>query len=62
MNAEGLINVSQAVTHGNQRQVRNLKTREEGIVINVEGNALTVRVGQDSEVWDCDDCEERNTD
>ena len=47
MNAEELINVCQAVTHGNLRQVRNLKTREQGTVINVEGNALTVRVGQE---------------
>ena len=62
MNAEGLINVCQAVTHGNLRQVTNLKTSEQGTVINVAGNALTVRVGQDSEVWNCEDCEERNTD
>jgi len=61
MNAEGLINVSQAVTHGNLRQVRNLKSNKQGSVINVEGNALTVLVGQTSEVWACEDCEEINT-
>jgi len=62
MNAEGLINVSQAVTHGNLRQVRNLKSNKQGSVINVEGNALTVLVDQTSEVWACEDCEEINTD
>lgn len=62
MNAEGLINVCQAVTHGNHRQVRNLKTNQQGTVIDVEGNALTVLVGKTSEVWACEDCEERNTD
>lgn len=59
MNTEGLINVSQAVTHGNLRQVKNLKTKEQGAVINVEGNTLTVLVGKDSKVWPCEDCEEQ---
>jgi len=62
MNAEGLINVSQAVTHGNLRKVRNLKSNKQGSVINVDGNALTVLVDQTSEVWACEDCEEINTD
>ena len=62
MNAEGLINVSQAVTHGNLRLVRNLKSNKQGSVINVEGNALTVLVDQTSEVWACEDCEERSID
>ena len=59
MNAEGLINVCQAVTHGNLRLVRNLKTEKQGKVINVEGKALTVQVEQGTEIWACDDCEER---
>lgn len=58
MNTEGLINVCQAVTHGSPRRVRNLKSRKEGTVIKGEGNNLTVQVGQDTEVWDCGDCEE----
>ena len=62
MNVEGLINVCQAVTHGNLRQVRNLRSNKQGSVINVEGNALTVLVDQTSEVWACEDCEEINTD
>jgi len=62
MNAEGLINVSQAVKHGNLRQVRNLKSNKQGSVINVEGNALTVLVDQTNEVWACEDCEERSID
>ena len=59
MNAEGLINVCQAVTHGNLRLVRNLKTEKQGKVINVEGKALTVQVEHGTEIWACDDCEER---
>jgi hypothetical protein len=62
MNVEGLINVCQAVTHGNLRQVRNLKTNSLGTVINGEGNELTVQVGQATEVWPHEDCEEYNTD
>jgi hypothetical protein len=62
MNVEGLINVCQAVTHGNLRHVRNLKTNSQGIVINAEGNELTVQVGQTTEVWSYEDCEEYNTD
>lgn len=58
MNTEGLINVSQAVTHGNQRQVRNIKTEKQGTVINVEGEKLTVHVGQITEIWTYRDCEE----
>jgi hypothetical protein len=62
MNVEGLINVCQAVTHGNLRHVRNLKTNSQGTVINAEGNELTVQVGQTTEVWSYEDCEEHNTD
>jgi len=62
MNVEGLINVCQAVTHGNQRQVRNLKTNSQGTVVNAEGNELTVQVDQATEVWACEDCEEYNAD
>jgi len=62
MNVEGLINVCQAVTHGNLRHVRNLKTNSHGTVINGEGNELTVQVGQTTEVWPYEDCEECNTD
>ncbi|MCK4535587.1 MAG: hypothetical protein KAT93_01160 [Desulfuromonadales bacterium] len=62
MNVEGLINVCQAVTHGNLRQVRNLKTEKQGTVINWEGNKLTVQVGPATEVWSSEDCEERDTD
>lgn len=62
MNVEGLINVCQAVTHGNLRQVRNLKTNRQGTVINGEGDELKVQVGQATEVLSCEDCEEYNTD
>ena len=62
MNVEGLINVCQAVTHGNLRHVRNLKTSRQGTVINGEGKELTVQVGLATEVWAYEDCEECNTD
>ena len=62
MNVEGLINVCQAVTHGNLRQVKNIKTNNLGTVVNVEGDKLTVQAGQATEVWACEDCEEYNTD
>ena len=62
MNVEGLINVCQAVTHGNLRQVKNIKTDNLGTVVNVEGNELTVQVGQNTVVWPYEDCEEYNTD
>ena len=58
MNCEGLINVCQAVTHGNSRQVTNLKTNSQGTVVNVQGRKLVVQVGQTTEVWSCEDCEE----
>ena len=56
MTAEGLINVCQAVSHGNSRQVRNLRTDQQGTVLSVKGGAITVLVGQSSEVWPCEDC------
>ena len=62
MNAEGLINVCQAVTHGNLRLVKNLKTKKQGIVVNVNGNELTVQVGQAVEVWTHEDCKENSMD
>jgi hypothetical protein len=57
MNAEALINVSQAVTHGITRQVRSLKNHRQGIVVGCEGSELKVRVGQERERWSCEDCE-----
>ena len=61
MNVEGLINVCQAVTHDNLRQVKNIKTNNLGTVVNVEGDKLTVKTGQTTEVWACGDCEEYST-
>jgi hypothetical protein len=60
MNVEGLINVCQAVTHGSLRQIRNLKTNSQGIVVKADGHELTVQVGQTTEVWSYEDCEEYN--
>jgi len=62
MNVEALINVCQAVKHGNLRHVRNLKTNSQGTVINGVGGELTVQVGQTTEVWPYEECEEYNTD
>lgn len=61
MNAERLINICQAVTHGNLRQVKNLKTNKQGTVVEVQDNELTVHVGHAKEVWTYEDCEETDT-
>lgn len=58
MKAEGLVNISQAVAHGNRRQVRNFKTQKQGVVVNVEGEGLAVNLGTGTEVWTYKDCEE----
>lgn len=58
MNTEELINVCQAVTHGNLRQIKNIKTGKQGTAINVEGDQLTVHIGEETEVWASGDCEE----
>ena len=58
MNAEGLINISQAVAHGSLRQVRNYKTEQQGIVVHVVGEGLRVNLGSNTEVWGYRDCEE----
>lgn len=57
MSTEGLINVCQAVKHGDLRQVTNLKTNKQGAVVAVEGDMLTVQVDQATEVWIYEDCE-----
>lgn len=62
MNAEELINVCQAVTHGNLRQVKNLKSEKQGTVVRAEGKDLMVQVGQAVEVWTYEDCVEHNID
>jgi len=58
MNAECLINLSQAVAHGSLRRIKNYKTDQQGIVVNVVGDGLTVDLGPDTEVWHFQDCEE----
>lgn len=57
MSAEGLINVCQAVKHGDQRQVTNLKSGRQGTVVDVAGDKLTVQTGPSTEVWAYEDCE-----
>ena len=58
MGSEGLINVCQAVAHGNLRKVRNTKTDKQGTIINMAGDGFTVLVGKISEIWAYEDCEE----
>ncbi len=58
MNAEGLINLSQAVAHGSLRLVKNYKTEQQGIVVHVVGEGLSVNLGSDTEIWGYQDCEE----
>jgi hypothetical protein len=57
MSTERLINVCQAVKHGDLRQVKNLKTGKQGVVVDVSGDKLIVQAEQASEVWDYKDCE-----
>ncbi len=58
METEELINIGQAVSHGNVRRIKNLKTKQEGAVISVVGDALTVQLEETTELWPCSDCEE----
>lgn len=57
MNAEGLINLAQAVAHGYSRRVKNFQNGRQGVVINVAGDSLMVDTGSDTEVWAYKDCE-----
>lgn len=56
MSTEELINVCQAVKHGNMRQVTNHKSGKEGIVVDVTEDKLIVQVEKASEVWAYEDC------
>ena len=56
MSTEELINVCQAVKHGNMRQVINHKSGKKGIVVDVTEDKLNVQVEKNSEVWDYEDC------
>lgn len=56
MSTEELINVCQAVKHGDMRQVTNHKSGKEGIVVDVKEDKLVVRVENASEVWAYEDC------
>lgn len=57
MCTEGLINVCQAVAHGDSREVTNLKTGKQGKVIDVSGDKLIVQVEETTESWAYEDCE-----
>jgi hypothetical protein len=56
MSTEELINVCQAVKHGDMRQVTNHKSGKEGIVVDVTEDKLVVQVENASEVWAYEDC------
>lgn len=58
MKGEELVNVSQAVMHGSQRYVRNLRTNRDGRVVSCDGGTIKVHVGRRREVWCVEDCEE----
>ncbi|MDT8419323.1 MAG: hypothetical protein RQ754_02740 [Desulfuromonadales bacterium] len=57
MSTEGLINVCQAVKHGELRKLTNLKTGKQGIVVDVVGDKLSVQTGGATELWPYEDCE-----
>ena len=56
MSTEELINVCQAVKHGDMRQVTNYKSGKEGIVVDVTEDKLIVRVENASDIWPYEDC------
>lgn len=56
MDAEGLINLSQAVAHGSLRLVKNYKTEQQGVVVNVMEEGFKVSLGADIAIWDYRDC------
>lgn len=56
MSTEELINVCQAVKHGDMRQVTNRKLGKEGIVVDVTEDKFVVRVENASEIWAYEDC------
>ena len=58
MQTEELINVGQAVAHGNTRRIKNLKTEKEGAVVSIVGDTLTVQLEETTELWSYQDCEE----
>ncbi len=60
MNNEEVINVCQAISHGNPRQVWHIKSNQRGTVVGCEGKELTVKVGRSTKVWKIEDCEERS--
>jgi hypothetical protein len=55
---EELINLCQAVEHGNTRFVRNTRCNREGAVLSAKGSGIEVKVGNANEVWHCEECEE----
>ncbi len=61
MRGEEVVNVCQAVTHGSQRYVRNLRRNEEGRVVSCDGASIKVQVGRRREVWCVDECEEKSS-
>lgn len=58
MNGEALINVCQAVTHGNERHVRNRGNGRKGKVIACSRTGFEVQVETGKESWAIEDCEE----
>lgn len=49
MKGEELINVCQAVTHGNTRYVRNIRNNRKGLVTSTDGMDVHVQVGNEDE-------------
>lgn len=58
MTDEELINVCQAISHGNTRKVKNLENGKEGIAVSYEGKNLAVIVGKSTEHWSFHKCQE----
>jgi hypothetical protein len=61
MTTEELINVCQAVIHGGERYVRNLRTNARGKIISCKSGGLEVDVRGRRETWLFEDCEKEPT-
>ena len=60
MMGEARVNVCQAVIHGHDRYVRNIRNAREGKVLHFTTEGLEVDTGdKQPEFWNFEDCEEK---
>jgi len=59
MTGETLVNVCQAVIHGQSRYVRHTNGGKEGRVVRCNEEGLEVEAGNNREFWPFEECEEK---